>query len=73
MTVRETGKNLQCVYLSPFESLGVPGLRPCGFPTTRCEYAELDPMQPPELQTTIRPICETHEIALYLEELKDGS
>jgi hypothetical protein len=71
MTVRDTDQYLQCIYPSPWEHDGITGWRPCGYPTSRVEYAELDPNQPPELQNTVRPICHIHEIALYLGQTKD--
>lgn len=57
------------------EDLNVSGVRPCMIPTRRAVYDDVTDLHPddPARWHTVHPVCELHEISLYLRELADGN
>ena len=51
--------------------VGMGGVRPCSIPTTRAVYDDVEDLHPddPARWHTIHPICELHEISLYLKDV----
>lgn len=76
ITVRETPDVGACETQTEWadEDNGQSGVRPCLLPTQRAVYDDVSGLHPddPARWHTIHPICELHEISLYLKELHDG-
>lgn len=63
-----------CVSAKPVEVAGVEITVACGHPTFRAVFVDLDQFEPddPRRSHTIFPVCELHEIALFLNGGIDG-